>query len=118
MEGPSTVGLIVIGILIRFGLPLAVTILVIWFFRRLDARWQAEAEQQLKAQATLAMVERIPCWDQRHCPPERRASCPAYAQKEVPCWQVHRDKIGRLQEACLGCDVFLKAPIPATALGH
>ena len=30
--------------LIRLGIPLAITILVTWALRRLDSRWQAEAE--------------------------------------------------------------------------
>jgi len=39
---------------LRFVLPIAATLLVIWFFRKLDAKWQLEAQQQLRARLALA----------------------------------------------------------------
>jgi len=30
----------------------------------------------------------------------------------MPCWQVYRAKDGRLLDACLGCKIFLGAPVP------
>jgi hypothetical protein len=101
-----------IGIVVRFGLPLVVTLSVIWLFRRLDAHWQAEAQQQLQARMALAAANHVPCWQQRECTPEQRAACPAYLNSQIPCWQIFRDKDGCLREACLKCDVFLTAPAP------
>ena len=114
MDGSDAVGVVIIGMLLRFGIPIGVTALVIWFFRRLDAHWQAEAEQQLHMRAPVELIDRVPCWEQRNCPPERRNSCRAYAQTGIPCWQVFRDKDGRLREACFDCEVFRKAPVPIT----
>jgi hypothetical protein len=47
------------------------------------------------------------------CSEEKRQNCPAFSQTGVPCWQVFRTKNGLLKEACLECEVFRQAPIPA-----
>jgi len=99
------------GLLLRLGLPLGVTALIVWLLRKLDARWQAEARQQ--AGPALATAPAVPCWIARHCPEALRARCPAYARPDVPCWQVFRDAQGRLKPICLGCEVFRQAPAPA-----
>ena len=112
MDGLTPVIVVLIGLLVRFGLPILGTVLVVWFFRRLDAHWQAEAERQLHMQAPRVLSDRVPCWDQRNCPPELRNNCRAYLQQGIPCWQLYRDQDGRLKEACLSCDVFRKAPVP------
>jgi hypothetical protein len=101
-----------LGILVRFVLPIAATLLVISLFQKLDAKWQAEARQQLRAHMALAAANHTPCWEQRQCSAERRETCLAYQSSQVPCWQVFRDKDGRLRESCLECDVFLAAPVP------
>ncbi len=105
-------GAVLLGVLVRFGLPIAATLLVIWFFRRLDAKWQIEAQAQLRRQMAVAAASHTPCWEQRQCSPERREMCAAYQNNHMPCWQVYRDKDGRLRESCLECDVFLAAPVP------
>ncbi len=102
----------VVGVLIRFAIPLALTLLAIWFFRRLDLRWKAEAEELTRLQMSMATARRTPCWEQKQCSPEKRESCPVYAQKELPCWQVLRDKNGNLKPGCLDCGVLLNAPLP------
>ena len=103
----------VVGVLIRFVIPIALTLVAIWFFRRLDQRWKAEAEELTRAQIALATAGRTPCWEQKQCSPEKMKSCPAYAHKELPCWQVMRDKQGNLKPGCLECGVFRSAPLPA-----
>jgi hypothetical protein len=112
MNGLDSIGVVIIGLLVRFGLPILGTVLVIWFFRRLDAHWQAEAARQLHMGTPVALADREPCWDQRHCSPEMRNNCRAYLQQGIPCWQLFRAEDGRLKEACLGCEVFRKAPVP------
>ena len=95
------------GIALRLAIPIAITAVAIYFLRRLDTRWQAEAEEKL----LLPAVEKPQCWEVHNCPPENRQSCPGY-QSEQPCWQTFREESGYLQERCLGCDVFQQAPIP------
>lgn len=101
------------GFLLRLGIPVGLSILIGWLLRRLDARWQAEAESelaQLQARTTPA-----PCWEVHHCPPGMRQRCPAYNQPNVPCWE-HQRANGQLQAACLTCKVrrqFEKRPAAA-----
>ncbi len=104
------------GLILRLGIPVALTVFVIWWFNRLDDRWQerAEKEQSKSAQAP-ARPGNTGCWEARKCPPVRLATCPAYARRDTPCWQVFRDKDGLLKEACLSCRVFHEAPVPRIA---
>lgn len=104
------------GLLLRLGIPLFLTLGLAWLLRRLDARWQAEARQLVSSgKATPARVLVPRCWLLKDCPPERRRACPAFPESEVPCWQLFRDKQGRMLEMCLSCDVFLRAPVPQPA---
>jgi len=98
---------VVTGIALRLAIPIGITAIAIYFLRRLDTRWQAEAEEQL----LLPAVEKTKCWKINDCTAEMRATCAGY-QSEQPCWQAFREDNGYLQERCLGCDVFQQAPIP------
>ena len=95
------------GLLLRFAIPIAGTLILIYFLRKLDAHWQAEASL-----APIAMVEKVECWKMKHCSNEQRKHCIA-ASSPLPCWQVHRQPNGYLQEKCITCEVFIHAPIPA-----
>jgi hypothetical protein len=101
--------LVVLGFALRLGLPLGLTLLLAWWLRRLDARWQAEG-QAARARRAPRPALATPCWETRGCPPERRAACPAAAQPETPCWQVFRDARGVMRSACIDCTVFRGAP--------
>jgi len=97
---------ILAGLLIRLAIPIVLTAILIFFLRRLDARWQVEAP-------TLALeLQKPECWKIKKCRPEQAINCAA-PTSPVPCWQVFRSPNGYLQEECLKCEVFTKAPIPA-----
>lgn len=100
------------GLLLRLAIPIGITILIAYFLKRIDKRWQDEATQINIV--TTSMVSQVPCWERNNCSAEKRASCPAYQNSQIPCWQQFRDSGGRLREGCLGCDIFREAPIPAT----
>ena len=100
---------IITGFALRLAVPIAITAVAIYFLRRLDTRWQAEAKEQL----LQPVVEKMECWEINHCTEEMKATCAGY-QSELPCWQALRKENGYLQERCLGCDVFHEAPIPNT----
>mgnify|MGYP001412411865 CR=1 FL=1 len=108
MENLDTALVILIGLLLRFGLPLAITVAVVVILRKLDARWQAEAGQLPPA----VEVEKISCWDVKNCTPEQMSKCPAPTSTQ-PCWQIHRQMNGYLHERCLTCEIFNQAPLPA-----
>lgn len=107
METFTAVLAVVTGIAIRLAIPIGITAIAVYFLRRLDTRWRAEAEEQL----LLPVVEKAKCWEIKGCSPEMRATCAGY-QSEEPCWQAFREENGHLQERCLGCDIFKEAPLP------
>ncbi len=93
------------GLLIRFGVPVLITGLIVVYLRRLDARWQAEAAN------AEPVSDPVHCWEIRDCSPQQRANCKVYSSGEV-CWQVKRLPNGYLPADCLNCEVFQKAPLP------
>lgn len=108
METITAVLAVISGFVLRLAIPIAITAVAIYFLKRLDHRWQTDAEKQL----LLPVVEKPKCWEINGCSAEMRAACAGY-QSEQPCWQALRKENGYLQERCLGCDVFRKAPVPA-----
>ncbi|OGN74384.1 MAG: hypothetical protein A2X25_05710 [Chloroflexi bacterium GWB2_49_20] len=109
MENWNVLLSIVIGLVLRIGLPIAVTALVIIFLRRLDNRWKAEARENLLV--PVAAYSK-PCWEVKNCSQEQMKACPAAKHTASPCWQFFRTEQGILKETCLGCDVFRQAPLP------
>ncbi len=104
---------VVFGLVLRIGIPVAVTLLVFFWLNRMDRRWQEESE---KEQIRLQVLGRAPgntrCWETRHCSEESKSKCPAYKKQDKPCWQVFRRSNGVLKEQCIGCKVFQEAPVP------
>jgi len=96
-----------LGILLRIGLPLLVSLGVFYLLRRLDERWQAQARL-----LPVIPAGQTPCWEAKKCPDEKKKNCAAFQRSQVPCWQVFRAKDGNLREACLSCEVFRTALIP------
>lgn len=100
--------------LLRLGVPVAVTIGLAWALRRLDARWQAQAEVEsrqalsveIPPSAVVPFASERPCWEQRNCAPAARDHCPAYAHQSLPCWLTRREVEGALPEACYTCGIF------------
>lgn len=99
---------LILGLLLRIGIPVLVTVGIFFLLRRLDERWQAEARA-----LPVLNTNQKPCWEAKACSAEKQKACPAYAKSNVPCWQVFRAKDGVLKETCLGCDVFRQARVPA-----
>jgi len=96
--------------LLRFGVPVFVTVGLIKLFQRWDERWQAEALRLQKPQPLT-----VHCWELNNCPEKQRMSCPSYQDQEIPCWQRLRAADGSLKPECLVCPVFRGAPpVPAT----
>jgi hypothetical protein len=105
METLTSILYIVAGLLLRLAVPILGTILLVFFLRKLDERWQAEAELYPQA------AEKPECWKIKGCTPQQTGNCKAY-QSKLPCWQVYRLPNGYLKEECLSCRVFTEAPIP------
>jgi hypothetical protein len=99
---------LILGLVVRLGIPLGLTLLLIRWLGCLDARWREEArhEAQLLSSGTPCNPG---CWLVKRCLLEQIVKCPAFARKETPCWQVFRQKNGALRESCLSCVLFKTA---------
>jgi hypothetical protein len=100
------VAVVLAGFVVRLGIPVFLTVLIVHFLRILDERWQLEGK-------TLpAQVEKPACWEIKNCPPGAWKDCPGYTSP-LPCWQARRMANGYLREECFACKIFLKAPVPS-----
>lgn len=116
MDWMQSSAALVLGFLLRLGIPVVLTGVLVWLLRRLDARWQVEADRMLASRDLgTAPVSPVRCWEVKDCPPHHRVDCPGFKHPERPCWQVFRDPNGCLQEHCLGCVVFRSTPVPGPA---
>jgi hypothetical protein len=93
------------GLFVRLALPIAVTLVLVYFLLKLDAQWQAEAELR------PVSITKPECWKIKGCSPEQRKDCIAFSSP-LPCWQVFRLPNGYLHEECISCKVFIDAPAP------
>ncbi len=105
METITSFLAILAGFLLRLAIPIAGTVILIYFLRKLDAHWQVEAQLPPKP------AQKIECWKIKGCSPAQKRKCPA-ASSPLPCWQVFRQPNGYLQEECISCKIFIDAPIP------
>src|SRR6266496_6729095 len=106
METITSLFALLTGFLLRLAIPIAGTIILVYFLRKLDAHWQAEA------QLPPVPEQKVECWKVKGCSPAQRKNCVA-ASSPLPCWQVYRKPNGYLQEECLSCKVFSDTPLPA-----
>lgn len=97
---------VIAGFLLRLAVPLALTALLIFFLRKLDAYWQKEAEE-----LAVLSVQKVECWKINGCTPEQAQNCEG-AKSPLPCWQAFRLPNGYLREECLACEIFIEAPAP------
>ena len=109
METMISLLVLIAGLLIRLAIPIALTALLIFCLRKLDAHWQTEAE------LPHPTAQAIECWKIKNCTAEQRKICVAY-QATLPCWQAKRLPNGYLREECLSCEVFIEAPVPTMVL--
>ncbi|HUS83584.1 MAG TPA: hypothetical protein VMX56_00445, partial [Anaerolineales bacterium] len=99
--------LIIVGLLLRVGIPIGATAILVYALRRLDQRWQQEAEQAAQSEiGQPSIFSQIGCWVTHNCPQENRDKCPAFIKNNKPCWQVFRNGSGDLPQKCLKCPVF------------
>ncbi len=105
METITSLLAILAGMLLRLAIPVAITAVLIILLRKLDARWQVEAQLPVS-------IEKPECWKIKGCPPDQVKNCIG-ASSPLPCWQAFRLPNGYLREECLSCKVFMDAPMPA-----
>ncbi len=74
---------------LRLGVPLAITLVIAWMLKRLDARWRREAEARL-ASLSQAIA----------------AHCKYAGQTSPVCWVARRQAEGSLAAECRSCSQF------------
>lgn len=127
MDGFTEIAAIVVLFILRLGVPIAVTAAIVWGLRRLDARWQAEAEAERIERAvakgllpptavTSPLAAEHPCWEHNNCAPEVQQHCPACALTDIPCWMARLRTDGKLPARCYGCALFRTRPALRPAL--
>lgn len=95
---------LLIGVALRLVIPILITVLAVFFLRRLDAHWQSEGK------FVPLSVKKPECWKINNCPPELRKTCPG-GLSPLPCWQAMRLPNGYLQDKCFDCRIFRSAPV-------
>ena len=105
---------LIAAILVRIGIPLALTFALGWYLRKLDAKWRDEAAQakgQVSFSATLPSST-LQCWEFNECPEEKRKNCVAYQNTETPCWEALKIN-GTLAKSCQSCEYRISVTQPA-----
>jgi hypothetical protein len=117
-----------LAVLAMLALRIAVPLLVIFGLSYVAYRWigeekpasvstarQAAAATQratLSGPAPLAQVlfTGVHCWDVKGCTDAMKATCPAVAKSELPCWLAIQMKTGHLKKNCPSCN-FYERPV-------
>lgn len=108
METLTSILVLLTGVVLRLIVPLALTVLVVVALRRLDARWQTQAELE---RAAMEKGEAV-CWKELGLSSKEIQT--RLSSGERPCWQTSRLPNGHLREECLDCEVFRDAPVPVS----
>ena len=109
----------VVGLfLLRLGVPLAVTLTVGYWLRRLDNKWQAEARARWQAvdPKQKEIVETLKSLKtERFCRKEidydtiirkLESDC---GLLDIPCWMARLRATGRLPNECYDCELFAES---------
>ena len=107
---------------LRCIVPVLITLALGYLMNRLVDHWEAEDAQgempvaEEKPQVVTAVPPTtkpqrttLPCWLTRGCDPARRADCPAFQQRGVPCWTARQRIEGAIPSNCPGCPVYQQA---------
>lgn len=107
---------VLIGFLLRIGVPLGLTLAIGWYLRRLDARWREEArhEYQVAHRDPRILPAQQRCWQFFGCSEDLRAKCPAYLDQDKPCWEVFRLN-GAIRNKCRNCNYRRQVLVPVGA---
>ncbi len=136
---PVTEILYIVGLFVlRLGIPLAIILVIAYFLRRLDTKWEDEARSEQEAGRVTREVEEKeavsvplahmpspapipaaldsygkPCWEIKDCDPIAVEQCPAHQNPNIPCWQARREEEGKIPLECYHCELFLLTVQPS-----
>lgn len=108
VQWAASLGAWTLVIIAKLGIPVAILFALGYaLYRRHPGRGQYE-EDRGRLQGSRASGKRKACWEVRGCPPEMRASCPAFQEPDIPCWQaVKQASGGHIASRCFECSLLL-----------
>ncbi len=122
MDEFQAAGMMVLLFALRCVAPLVLTMGVGYLMNRMVDKWEREAEVQLTSvperkqpvEVGVLVAEKrplssLPCWLTTGCRPEKRKSCPAFLQRDKPCWAARLAVEGVLPADCPDCPVYQHA---------
>lgn len=105
---------VLLGFVLRLGIPLAVMMLLGHALRKLDQRWQAEATRIVERETAL---QKNHCWRVKNCDTSMIKKCPRFNDLSVPCWSFFQSN-GTAARKCQDCVVWTQSsPMAALAKG-
>ena len=83
-------------------------------FSNNDLRWIQCIRRMIHDEGIgIAGIKRLlalaPCWEIVQCPAEVRATCSAYRDRSIPCWELTQRACAKGPDQCRTCEVYLKA---------
>lgn len=107
--------LVVIGMFVlRLGVPLLIALTVGYLLRRLDSRWEAEAQSEAQLRREMEAAQEIPCWEEKDCLEEDYMRCPGHAYSHLPCWLARLRAQSTLPAECPDCPRYAsRASMPS-----
>jgi len=107
--------LVIIGMFVlRLGVPFLIVLAVGYLLRRLDTRWEAEAQAEAQMRREMEASQQVPCWEEKGCPPEDYTLCPGYQYSHLPCWLARLRAQSRLPADCPDCPRYApRGKVPA-----
>ena len=80
------------------------------FFSQNDIIWikclrQLIHDQNISIPGIKKLLELLPCWKLKDCPPEIKAKCSALKEREKRCWELTKNAC---EKSCKRCEIYLK----------
>ena len=84
METYEGLFLTIFWFVVRFGLPVLITVAVVLFLKKLDTRWREQAEEVRAQAVTDGVIPVVKCWLLNDCPEAAKKDCMAYQNQGKP----------------------------------
>ena len=92
-----------VGLFLRFGVPLGLTLMLAWLLKNIDLQWLENAKDEI-AESGGASSDMPGCWIYHNLSQENNK----FQDLKAACWKVRVKFEGSLPEECLECVYFGK----------
>jgi len=98
----NDVSMYLVGLFLRFGVPLGITIMLAWLLKNIDLLWLEEANGERGVRKTDLPSKNQGCWILHNLSLEN----PPCGDLQEACWKVRVKFEGVLPDQCLDCKYF------------